>query len=294
MLTQLASLIAAAFPPFGAQANAYTLHGFDAQNRLLYRAAFELPGAKENSTYAFMVVAGGDGELLRKAALGDDDKEKQSAAGQAMLATAEPSTAGAELEKQHAEVKAAKLESELKPFSGPAGVQVSLAAEEHGANCILVASWSAGARTVSGELLRDKLPPHPGATVAQHACQESTVAVAFRADGARAAVAWNIAGDVDPDRAHLAYLSPQDLAAIEVLDAGAGAARVAAFSGVAGKAGFRVALTAKARAKRPANAVYARKGFEAEAAQIAKLAGVGSIAPLDWDCGCAIAVALAK
>jgi len=116
--------------------------------------------------------------------------------------------------------------------------------------------------------------------------------VVFRADGGRAAVAWNI--DLAEVPGYLAYVSARDLASVELLDAGAGKKAVADFAATAAGAGFRVGDTKTARAKRTESAVYARKGFEAEARELARLVGAKEVGVLDWNTCCAISVALAR
>ena len=289
MITLLASLVAAGFPGMSAPASEFGLRGFDSKGQLVYRVAAS-PGASDGD-YPFIVVADATGAAVRKAALASDAADKPSEAGKALLAQAEPRAAGEALAKEFPELKPGDLD---KVFTGPNGSRLSFSEEMKGGECVLVASWTQGARSVSAPLFRDRRPAHPHATIAQPACTESNVAAVFRADGARAAVAWNLIDEVDANRGYLAYVSLQDLASVEILDAGAGKERASAFNSSVSSAGFRVAHETKAKAKRTASAVYARKGFELEAAQVAKFAGADSVAPLDWDSCCAIVVALAK
>jgi hypothetical protein len=277
--------LAAAFPPIEAPSREAMVRGFTGKGELVYEAMWTFPGGGRDIEYAFVFVADARGKPLRVAESYDHDDKHESAQGQALVKASEGLAAGERLQDQYNPAKDVALDADFQPFEGPTGARLGFAVQHQGKDCALIATWSQAVVKLSGEVARDR-------------CGDSTAQVVWRADGARAAVAWNLPGigigETPEKRAHVAYVSPRDLATVEVLDAGAGAAALEAFAHRAEDAGFHVMRKGAARGKRTASAVYARAGFEEPARAVAKLAGVTELSPLTWDAPAAITVALAK
>jgi hypothetical protein len=85
-------------------------------------------------------------------------------------------------------------------------------------------------------------------------------------------------------------------AAVDLLDAGADAQRLDQLAAVLEKAGFAVRHRGKAKTPRTKTDVYFAAGFEADAGEIAALAGLpaGAAQPLDWKSPYTITVAVGK
>jgi hypothetical protein len=126
--------------------------------------------------------------------------------------------------------------------------------------------------------------------------------VMWSPDGSRAAIAWVFrrftvsgGGPSGAVRSYLVVVSRRSLATIDLLDAGAGAGAQALGTRLE-KAGFVVSHRARAEKTRAATEIYFAEGFEAEAQEAAKVAGVPAeaVKPLSWKSPYGITVAAGK
>jgi hypothetical protein len=109
----------------------------------------------------------------------------------------------------------------------------------------------------------------------------------------RVAIAWNVSrGAVAHGYALVA--GPRSLAAIDLLDAGVGAAAEDVVQKLSA-AGFRVAHRGKAQKARATTAIYFNPGHEASAREVAKALGAqgDAVQPATWRTPWAITVAAA-
>lgn len=249
--------------------------------------------------HGFLVVADPDGKTRQRWALSKilsqytiEDKSVR-AEGEALWASASvPSNkdpAWNELEKiPGAPELVPKGKLALAGGKQKASVKVQLSGDKA---CPTAQLWLTRGAT-SSLVFEDPCPGGAAGTL------EQKVTAAWSPSKELLALGWTV-GRVDETaearfrRGYFAVATKRALATIDLLDAGAGP-KADTIAESLGAAGFRVLHRAKAVKARDASAVYFAPGFEAEAREIAGLAGAKTVEKLSWKSPYAITVAAAQ